>query len=42
MGSSNCNSKSVWHTRSIGSNGVPVVEKTTGRNAGKIITPWRH
>jgi peptidoglycan hydrolase-like protein with peptidoglycan-binding domain len=25
-----------------GSNGVTVVEETTGRNAGKIITSWRH
>lgn len=25
-----------------GSNGITVVEETTGRNAGKIITSWRH
>ncbi len=25
-----------------GTNGITVVEETSGRNAGKIITSWRH
>jgi hypothetical protein len=25
-----------------GSNGVTVVQETAGRNAGKVITSWRH